>query len=285
MAPHVSPTIARISSIAIAMATLASVATLAWDGVYPPPPSAPLHNGILAEARGWSVVTAFCVAPLGVAALLRARAGSSVAHTVWAGTMAYLVYTFLELAVSGPFTPLFLVYVATLGCAGVGLVAAVATLDREALTDDLGPRAPRRAAAVFSLVVSLGLAAAWMKGIVLRMADGDYGWPDAYGSVAQVVHALDLGLQVPLGLAAGVLLLRRDPAADVVGGIFLVMAATMFPALTGMVAASGLDSGTGVAPAIPFAAASLVALGLAGWFFGAFRTTHRTRDRAVGLTP
>ena len=196
--------------------------------------------------------------------------------------MAYLVYTFLELGVSGPFTPLFLVYVATLACAGVGLVAAVATLDRGALTDALGPRAPRRAAAIFSLVVSLGLAAAWTKGIVLRMIAGDYGWPDAYGSIAQVVHALDLGLQVPLGLAAGILLLRRHPSADVVGGIFLVMAATMFPALTGMVAASGIQRGDGVGPAAPFAVASILALALAGSFFGAFRG-HDTRRSGVEL--
>jgi hypothetical protein len=274
---------AWLSIAGLALAGVASIVTLAWDGVYPPPPNAPLHNGILAEARGWSVVTACWVVPLGTAALVRARNGSSVAHAVWAGTMAYLVYTFLELAVSGPFTPLFLVYVATLACGGVGLVAAVATLDRGALTDALGPRAPRRAAAIFALVVSVGLAAAWTKGIVLRMIAGEYGWPDAYGSVAQVVHALDLGLQVPLGLAAGILLLRRDPSADVVGGIFLVMAATMFPSLTAMVAASGIDSGAGLAPAIPFAVASLLALGLAGWFFGAVSTLDRARHRALGL--
>lgn len=282
MRTNIPSTAAGLSLSALALAALASVVTLAWDGVYPPPADAPVHNGILAEARGWSIVTAFWVVPLGTAALLRARRGSSVAQTVWAGTMAYLVYTFVELAVSGPFTPLFLVYVATLACAGIGLVAAVGTLDRDALSGDLGPHAPRRLVAIFSLVVALGLAAAWTKEIVLRMVRGDYGWPDAYGSVAQVVRALDLGLQVPLGLAAGILLLRRDPSADVVGGIFLVMAATMFPALTGMVAASGIDSGTGVVPAVPFAFASLLALGLAGWFFGAFR---RAGVLKVAITP
>jgi hypothetical protein len=273
---HIPSAAVGISLLALALAALAAITTLAWDGVYPPPANAPLHNGILAEARGWSIVTALWVVPLGVGALVRTRSGSSVAHLVWAGTMAYLVYTFLELAVSGPFTPLFLVYVATFACGGVGLVAAVASLDRGSLTDALGSRAPRRVAAVFSLVAAIGLAAAWTKGIVLRMIAGDYGWPDAYGSVAQVVHALDLGLQVPLGLAAGILWLRRDPSADIVGGIFLVMAATMFPALTAMVAASGIDSGAGIAPAIPFAIASLLALALAGWFFGALRAFQRT---------
>ena len=78
-------------------------------------------------------------------------------------------------------------------------------------------------------------------------------------------------------------MLRRHPSADVVGGIFLVMAATMFPALTGMVAASGIDSGAGVAAAAPFAVASLMALGLAGAFFGAFRAPHGTRGSAVAI--
>ena len=266
--PSVSRTAIALSLLAYLGAAIASVVTLSWDGVYPPPPSAPVHNGILAEARGWSLVTLLWVIPIGLQALDAARRGSAKARVAWGGVMAYFVYTYLELAVSGPFTPLFLVYVATLALSVVALVMALGAVDPIRIAHSFGTELPRRTVAIFALVVSIGLAAAWMKGIVLRMLAGDYGWPDAYGSIGQVVHALDLGLQVPLGIAAAVLLLRDRPAGVVVGGVQLVMAATMFPALTGMVAASGIDSGAGLGPALPFAIGSFIAIALATAFFG-----------------
>jgi hypothetical protein len=273
----VSPAAWRISALAFLGAALASGVTLFTDVAYPPPPSAPLHNGILAEARGWSLVTLLWVVPLGLFTLERARAGSRRARVAWGGVMAYLVYTFLELAVSGPFTPLFLVYTGTLGLSVVGLTMALGPIEVRTLASAFGRTAARRAVGVFALVVAIGLTLAWSKGIVLRMVGGEYGWPDAYGSVAQVVHALDLGLQVPLAVAAGALLLRDRPAGALVGGVFAVMAATMFPALTAMVTASGLDSGEGIAPAIPFAIGSCIALALAGAFFGLLPGRERNR--------
>ena len=273
----VSSAATTLSLLAFVGAALASAVTLFSDVAYPPPPRGPAHNGVLAEARGWSVVTLLWVIPLGLFSLDRARNGSLRGRVAWAGVLSYLVYTYLELAVSGPFTPLFLVYTSTLAFAGIALVMALAPVGAQAFDEALGPRAPRRAVGIFALVVSIGLALAWGKGIVFRMIAGDYGWPDAYDSVAHVVHALDLGLQVPLGLAAGVLLLLRRPAGGIVGGVFAVMAATMFPALSGMVVASGFESGEGIALAVPFAIASGIALAMAGAFFGVLPAPGRAR--------
>jgi hypothetical protein len=268
VAALVSRTAGGITRLALAGAALASMVTLAWDGTYPPPFHGPVHNGILAEARGWSLVTLLWVVPLGLLALEGARRGSPKARVAWGGIMAYLVYTYLELAVSGPFTPLFLVYTTTLALSAVALVMAVVPIDVRALAADLVVPAPARiAAGIFAVLVSVGLALAWTKGIVLRMVTGDYGWPDAYGSVAQVVHALDLGLQVPLALAAGLMLLRNRPAAFVVGGVFLVMASTMLPALTAMVLMDGIYGGEGLELVLPFFVATLVALVLTSVFF------------------
>ena len=270
----VSRAATRVSAGALLGAAVASLVTIFTDIAYPPPPSAPLHNGILAEARGWSIVTLLWVLPLGLVALDRARRGSVQARVAWGGVMAYLVYTYLELAVSGPFTPLFLVYTGTLALSVVGLTMALGPIQGIRI-EAFGARLPRRLLAIFALVTAAGLTAAWTRGIVVRMIHGAYGWPDAYGSVAQVVHALDLGLQVPLGLAAGALLLTDRPAGSVVGGVFAVMAATMFPALTGMVLASALDSGADVLSALPFAIVSCVAVGLAAAFFGVVPDAER----------
>src|SRR6516164_8845134 len=54
---------ATLSLVTIACAGIASITTLVWDGAFPA--SSPLVvNGVLAEARGWSVVTLALAIPL-----------------------------------------------------------------------------------------------------------------------------------------------------------------------------------------------------------------------------
>lgn len=266
-----SPAAHWLSAAALAGAAAASAVILLWKGAFPDPVPAPAFNGILAEARGWSAVTLLLAVPLGALAQLEARSGSLRARLVWAGVMTYLVYTFLELSVSGPFTPLFLVYVATYAAALPALVMVAASVDVAALPAAFGDRAPRRLLAIFGFVIAAGVGAAWLKGIAGKMAAGQYGWPTAYGSVEQVVRALDLGLQVPLGIAAGVLLWRRKPAGYLVGALLAVMGACMGFALAGMVGASLAVEGKSVTGAAPFAVLGAVATAIAIPYFRSIR--------------
>jgi hypothetical protein len=209
---------------------------------------------MLAEARGWSAATLVLALPLFVTTLATARAGSRRAKVAWLGTLAYLVYTELELAVSPPFTPLYLLYVASFACALAALVSATATVDVIALKRALGRRAPRRTVAAAAIALATILSLAWLEDIVSRSLAGQFGWRDPYGNVAHVVQALDLGLQVPLALAAAVMLLRRKPSADLLAGVWLVEALCMGGALAFMVASRALATGHGMPGALPFAA-------------------------------
>jgi menaquinone-dependent protoporphyrinogen oxidase len=264
-----------LSAVALTVGALlgavtASVGILLWEGAFPAPSAAAPVNTLLAEARGWSLVT-LLVTPGAAIALAAAHRGSLRGRLVWAGCMAYLVYTYLEFAVSGPFTALFLVYVVTLALAVPSLVAAVASVNVATLPRWFSGRTPRRLTAAVALLFACGLAAAWLKGIVLRFASADFGWPDAYGSVGQVVHALDLGLLVPLGIAAGILLLRRRPAGYLIAAIWLVVALEMGGALTAMVAFSAVATRQSALVAAPFGVLPLVAGALGVVFFRAVR--------------
>jgi hypothetical protein len=68
---------------------------------------------------------------------------------------------------------------------------------------------------------------AWLKGILARTFAGRFGWLGPEESVGHVVHALDLGLLAPLGIATGVLLLRRRPGAYLIAAVLLTMAVCM----------------------------------------------------------
>jgi hypothetical protein len=250
-------------------AAVASVTTLAWRGAFPDPPPPSALNGALAEARGWSLVTLAVALPLLAVSLVLARRGSLRGRLVWLGTLAYLIYTYLELAVSPPFTPLYLVYVATFACAIPALLIGIASIDLDALPAAFGERTPRRLVAAFATATAVLLTLAWLKGIVARIAARDFGWPNGEAAIGHVVHALDLGLQVPLAVATALLLLRRRPAGHLAAAVMVVNAVCMGAALFAMVAASALTSGQSPWRALPFAVVPAIALALAIAFFRA----------------
>jgi hypothetical protein len=264
--------IAKVLTIgSMACAAIASCVTLVWEGAFPdsvPPAS---FNGVLAEARGWSAVTLVLALPIGIAAMLHAER-SARAKLGWLGVLAYLVYTYLEMAVSPPFTALYLVYIVAFATAIPAGIAVARTLDPRELSEELA-HAPRRGVAIWSLVFAGLLALAWLKDILARTWNGQFGWPQGEPAIGHVVHALDLGLLVPLGLSAGVLLLRKHPIAWIVAGVNLVVAVCMGAALVAMVGVSGVISGASILGTAPFFIAWL------GWLaFAALSFFRHTGD-------
>jgi hypothetical protein len=263
-----------LSLVSGGCAAAASLATLLWNDSFPAPPGSAPFNAALAEARGWSLMTLAIALPLLAFCLLAARAGSRSGHLAWLGTLAYLVYTYLELAVAPPFSGLYLLYVVAFACAIPALVMGVAAVDAAALQRSLEDSLPRRSIAAFGLALGVLLPLAWLKGIVAQTVAGEFGWPSGVAAIGHVVHALDLGLQAPLGIAAGVLLLRRRPGGAVLAPILLVNAICMGFALTAMVVSSALASGRSPLAGAPFAVIPLVATVLAARFFRAVELPH-----------
>lgn len=256
-----------LSMVVVVCAAAASLVTLFTQASFPDPSLAASGNRALAEARGWSVATLLVALPIVVLSLRAARHGSLRGRLVWLGALAYFVYTYLELAVSPPFTALYLVYVAAFACAIPALVIGVASIDIPSLPATFGERVPRRTSAVFVLLVAALLASAWLSSIASRTLAGAFGWPFGEDAIGHVVHALDLGLQVPLGVAAGVLLLRRKAAGLLVAAIMLVNFVCMGAALMAMVLCSNADAGTSAWSAAPFAIVWMIGSALAVVFF------------------
>lgn len=250
-------------------AAAASLVTLLWDGAFPPPPALSGANVALAEARGWSLITLSVALPLLALGLAAARQGSRSGYLLWLGTLTYLVYTYLELAVSPPFTALYLPYILAFACAIPALVQGAAALNASAIQRALGEHFPRRSIAAFGLVMAVLLSLAWLKGIVAQTSALKFGWPSGIDAIGHVVHALDLGLQVPLCIATSVLLLRHKPGGCVLAGILLSNSVCMGLALTAMVVSSALAAGRSPLEAAPFALLSIVASALAARFFSA----------------
>jgi hypothetical protein len=265
--------------IAFASAAGASATTLLWDGAFPLPVDGSGFNGALAEARGWSAITLIVAIRVLAYVMMPATHGSLFARLVWLGALVYVVYTYLELAVSPPFSALYLVYVLTFACAIPALLMGIGSLDVEALRATLEAGIPRRAIATFALVVSAGLGLAWLPGILSSTFAADFGWPEREAAIGHVVHALDLGLQVPLAVATGSMLLARRAWGYVLAPIFLVNSVCMGLALVMMVATSALAADRSLLEAGPFVVLPLVAIALSIRFF---RGVERAKSNQLG---
>lgn len=155
---------AILTIVVLLCAGMASVATLAWQGSFPNLTRVPGVNSVLAEARGWSAATLLVAIPLSAVSLGAAGRGSLRGHLAWAGSLAYFVYTYLEFAVSPPFTALYLVYIIAFACAIPALMMSMASIDVGALPGALGERPTRRLVAIFSLLIAALLTLAWLRG-------------------------------------------------------------------------------------------------------------------------
>lgn len=82
-----------------------------------------------AQAVGQDLITLVVALPVLVISAILAVRGSRRAHLLWLGVLVYLVYTYLMYALAIKFNPLFLLYVALLGCSLYALIGGLATTD------------------------------------------------------------------------------------------------------------------------------------------------------------
>jgi hypothetical protein len=123
-APAATPSRAAwvLSAMVAVLMVAASAAGLWVHGLY--------RDAAWASAafRGGDLVTLVVAAPALTAALLLARRGSRRAELVWAGTLAYAVYTYAFLVFGAAFNVVFLLHVAlfSLSLFGTGSVSNAA---------------------------------------------------------------------------------------------------------------------------------------------------------------
>lgn len=200
--------------------------------------------------------------PVLVFAWRRARAGSVRGHVVATGLLMWLAYAYAHLAFAVPFTPVFPMYVAILGAASFGFLDGLVRVDVNALQVAF-KRAPRRGAAWFLIVSSLGTAGLWLSDIVV----GVIGATPANLHLAGLPNptwVIDLAWLVPAAFAAGVRLRRGRPAGLVMGGAMLVMLTTLSLAMLSVspfALLAGLGSDPTVAPQVVAFTAVFAVLG------------------------
>ncbi|MEZ4448857.1 MAG: hypothetical protein R3B09_05190 [Nannocystaceae bacterium] len=228
------------------------------DGVY-------AHNPerVVAEGVGWDYVTLLLAVPAVLVLLPAIARGSLRARLLALGIFAYFFYQYLMYAVFWALGPLFPVHVAIYPLAMAAMIALGVGVDLEGLPARLGARFPRRGVIALAAAISLLLLAMWSQRIALGL-QGDLAGAGLAGMPTLAVQALDLGIVVPVALAAAVALRRRWPIGHLLAVILTIKGLTMGAAICAMLlSAWAVEGRLEVAPLAIFAAITATSAALA----------------------
>jgi hypothetical protein len=200
-----------------------------------------------AQAIGLDVITLFVGIPLLLAAIYLAAKGSLRGRLLRAGVLWYFAYTYLLMAFGGVYNPFFLVYVALYSASIFAFVLSLLSIDVSALPALFARRFARRSIAWLVIGIGALLGLLWLGRILPSLASGTP--PPGLESYSTLfVQAGDLGLEVPLAMLTGVLLLRRHPAGYLLASVLLVKGTTLGLGLLAMAVAMAL-AGVAIVPA------------------------------------
>lgn len=135
--------------------------------------------------------------------------GSLRGRLILAGTLAFILYTYISMSFGTHYNPLFLVYVALFSLSLLAFVLVMMSFDTAGLPAHFSAKLPRGYIAGMLFFAATFLSLAWLGRIAATFTPGTI--PMLENTTSMFIQAMDLGLIVPLCVLAGVLLLRRKP--------------------------------------------------------------------------
>lgn len=167
-------------------------------------------------------------APALVVSSLWAARGSLRGQLVLAGLLLYAVYTFAIYAFAVHLNALFLLYCAGLGVALYGVISLARCIEPHEVKSRCAPSAPRRAPALFLIVVGIAFGLLWLLQLIPAAITGREPAELAEtGLLTNPVHVLDLSFILPLHVLAGIMLWRRRALGYVLAPVVLAFGSLM----------------------------------------------------------
>ena len=195
--------------------------------------------------------------------------GSLRGRILLAGTLGFILYTYITMAFGAQYNALFLVYVALFSLSLFALVLVMMSFDLATLPAHFSAKLPRGWIAGLLFFAAAFLAFAWLGRILPTIAGlplsnwqggGVTGIPGLENTTSLFIQAMDLGIIVPVCLLAGILLLRRQPWGYLLASVGL----TKFLTLGIAVSLMGLNMARVGVPINPVELGVFLGMALAG---------------------
>lgn len=184
--------------------------------------------------------------------------GSLRGRLLLAGTLGFILYTYITMCFGAHYNALFLVYVALFSLSLFAFVLVMMTFDLETLPAHFSDNLPRGWIAGLLFFAAAFLSLAWLGRIAATFAPGAV--PALDNVTSMFIQAMDLGLIVPVCILSGVLLLRRRPWGYLLASVGLIKFSTLGVAVSLM----GLNMARVGVPVSPVQLGIFLGMALAG---------------------
>ena len=175
-----------------------------------------------AQSYGQDLADLFLVTPALIISSIYAYQGRKGALFIWAGVLAYLLYTYLIYCFAIHFNKLFVFYCLALGLSFYSLLwFFYSLLKRKGISEGFS-YIPHRIIGIYFIIISCLFYFLWLSEIIPAIMDGDL--PESIketGLITNAVHVIDLSVFLPGIFIAGVLILQRKILGYCLAPVFL----------------------------------------------------------------
>ena len=193
-------------------------------------------------------VTLFIAIPLLLLSLIGYLKKSIRLQFLLGGVLGYVFVTYLFYTAMGMYNFMFLSYVALMGLSFFGLFILTRNLE-QMNSYRFSEKTPAKAVGGFLMVNAVAIAFLWLGIVVPPLVDGTIYPEELNHFTTLIVQGFDLGLLLPIGFVAGLLLYRKKKPGYLYATIYLGFLSVLMTALTAKIVAMAL-SGVNVIPSI-----------------------------------
>lgn len=151
--------------------------------------------------------------------------GSLRGRLLLAGTLGFILYTYITMVFGAQYNALFLVYVVLFSLSLFAFVLVMITFNLDSLPAHFSEKLPRGWIAGLLFFAAAFLLLAWLGRIAATFSPGAV--PALDNTTSMFIQAMDLGIIVPVCLMAGILLLRRKPWGYLLASVGLTKFTTL----------------------------------------------------------
>jgi hypothetical protein len=226
-----------------------------------------------AQALAQDFFDLFLVTPLLIITSWLAYKNNRIALLLWAGTIVYIIYTFVLFCFAVHFNFLFLIYCLSLGLSFYAFLYFLFSQLEESIIDGFYGKMPIKTVGYFLIAMAVLFYALWLSEIV--PANINNTTPKTItetGLITNPVHVLDLSVFLPGLIFVAINLLKKKPWGLVLTPVTLTFMTLMVIAISTMIVVMKMK---GIAPDLSGAyimgVLALFSLILLIWYLVSFR--------------
>lgn len=231
---------------------------------------------LVAQAIGQDTITLVVALPTLVIGAFLASRGSHRARLVWLGAVVYTVYTYVGYAFDIRFNPLFLVYIALLGCSTYALIGGLVTTDLTGIKVCFTAKTPIKAVSIYLGVIAVLFYFLWLGEAVPALVAGKT--PQSVieaGTPTNAVYVLDMAWILPAFGITAISLWRKQALGYTLAGVLLTFLVLLILAILSMVVYMVRASQPAAIPQVLiFGVLFAVSIGMMIWYLKNLRASY-----------